>query len=158
MREVVDDRERSDSSASAQRVVNEVQRPALVHRPHGRRWIATPQRNSTPNAFPDLQICLTVDTSQTLDVDHPPVAPNHHMEAPVAKSPTLCSKFFEALPQRPVVHDSYALISEHSSITFCDLTRAALADRDHLADCPHRSTALRGRQKFPSATILRASI
>jgi hypothetical protein len=68
------------------------------------------------------------------------------MEAPEATSPALCCKFFEALPERTIVRYAKALVSEHSSIAFRDLTRAALADRDHLADFPHLTTALRASE------------
>jgi hypothetical protein len=80
------------------------------------------------------------------------------MKASVTKPPALGSKFFKPLPQWPVVGNSLAFVSEHSSIAFRDLTCAAFADYYAFADCPHRSTALCRRQKFPSAMIFRASI
>jgi hypothetical protein len=38
------------------------------------------------------------------------------VKAPIAKTPSLRSKLFEALPQWPIVRDSQAFVSEHSSM------------------------------------------
>jgi hypothetical protein len=141
-----------------ERVMHEVQRPALVHGRHDRSGISTSKRNSTPNRFADLQIRLSINTPQPLDIDYPAVAPNHHVKPPVAKPPALCGKLFKPAPQRAVICKPPALVPEHSSIALRDLTCTAFANSDALANCPHRSTALCGRQKFPSAMIFSASI
>ena len=80
------------------------------------------------------------------------------MKSTVAEAPTLRGKFFKSPAQRAVVNNSLGLVPEHSSIAFRYLTRAPFADRNGLANCPHRSTALCRRQKFPSAIIFSASI
>jgi hypothetical protein len=105
-----------------------------------------------------LQIGLTINAAKSLNIDDPAVSPNHYVKPAVTKPPTLGSQLFKSLAQRAVVSYSLGLVSEHSSIALRYLTRAALAHRNSLANCPLRSTALCRRQKFPSATIFSASI
>lgn len=145
MGEIVDDRQSSNAAFGLQSIVNEVQRPPLVHRGDERRGIATAESDAPANAPPYLQIGLAINPADPFEIHHNSLTAQQHRQPAVSEAPTFGSELFQSFAQRTIVRDADALVAEHSSITLGDATGMTLADRDLLAHSPHRSTALRGR-------------
>jgi hypothetical protein len=121
--------------------VHEIERPPLVDLRDCRHRVSAPQGNTTLHPSADLQVCLTVDPQDPLDVVLDAFAAQQDRQSAKAEPTPFRGKLLKPLAQRRIVWPT-PNVPNHPTICTEVPARASFADVEYRSDRLHSSTPL----------------